>query len=565
MQTQPSRPLASTQRLRGTRGTTRCCKSWVAPLRISAVAAMLTVLSAGNAVAAPPEQESQERGQEDRDSSGVSLPAARDVAEIEEPPSREAVGDDGLPTAPEDPWSEPEPVAQAELQAGTQLEEVEAKVHAPPPAIDTNGPAPVEQDAGPWVVGGFVDTNYIFNHNLPDNHLYRGTATQPRTGEASMNLAGFWARHEATPGQWSWTSELGLQFGPAAEALVAAEPIAGGAAGGFAGPTVFKHVPRANAGFRTPRGTEITAGLMTSPIGIGVHWVSYNNPYSVTWELNGVPYYLGGVRLHQPLDRQGRHALQAWVVNGWQIAAENNSAPSGMLGYLFTPSSELSVAQYLYAGPEQSGPGAGVLAPRFARVHSDTQASWEHKRLGLGGLYDVGAERSATIAGEPMRLWMAGAIFFRARLWTSRTAMPAYARARRQAGARSRACAGAARDSASQPAGRECHASTATTQGAAPLATWDLGLRPEVYWDRDGAIYGVDDNLLLAVTATQRFTITPNVLIRVEYRYDHSTAPDGFFYARSSIAPDAPGLARDQHTVFFNLTALFETRLPRRL
>src|SRR5262245_49381420 len=45
-------------------------------------------------------------------------------------------------------------------------------------------PSPVFR---PWEVGGFVDINYAFNSNLPDNHVYRGTSVQPRTGEFSLN------------------------------------------------------------------------------------------------------------------------------------------------------------------------------------------------------------------------------------------------------------------------------------------------------------------------------------------------------------------------------------------
>ncbi|MBL8971494.1 MAG: hypothetical protein JNK56_12975, partial [Myxococcales bacterium] len=93
---------------------------------------------------------------------------------------------------------------------------------------------PDEEDAvTPWVVGGFVDTQYVVNSNFPDNHIFRGTPNTPRTGEFSPNLVVGYVRRD--PIKSPWMLELALQAGPAADALYAAEPVAGGAAGRYAG------------------------------------------------------------------------------------------------------------------------------------------------------------------------------------------------------------------------------------------------------------------------------------------------------------------------------------------
>ena len=66
-----------------------------------------------------------------------------------------------------------------------------------------SGVASGSKEAGdfrPWEVGGFVDLNYAFNHNLPDSHVNRGTAGQPRTGEFTVNLAVAYIRRDAIPG-----------------------------------------------------------------------------------------------------------------------------------------------------------------------------------------------------------------------------------------------------------------------------------------------------------------------------------------------------------------------------
>ena len=189
----------------------------------------------------------------------------------------------------------------------------------------------------PWEVGGFIDANYAYNSNLPDNHVNRLRSAVPRTGEFSLNLAVVYIRRDPIPGQFSPTFELALQAGPAADALMYYEPTPGGDASRFAGMEVFKHLGRANVGFKTRRGTEVSVGMHLSPVGIGIHWTPFNWNYTVSWELDGVPYYLTGLRLVHTIN--DRHGLQLWVVNGWQTLADSNKAPSMMLGALLVSAS----------------------------------------------------------------------------------------------------------------------------------------------------------------------------------------------------------------------------------
>lgn len=375
--------------------------------------------------------------------------------------------------------------------------------------IDTSGrPAPEASDGEgetPWHVGGFVDTHYGFSSLWPRNHVYRGTATQPRIGEFSMNHVALYLRHDATPGRWDWTMEAAFQAGPATDALVAGEPRLGGENAAFAGAEVWKHVGRANAGFVSPRGTQVSAGLHYSPVGIGMHWTPYNWNVTTSWELNSVPYYLVGLRVQQPLDRRGRHALQAWVVNGWQHAGERNDAPSAMLGYLFTPTADLSFAQFLWMGPE-----GDRLDPRYARIFSDTQVVWNREAFGFGALFDFGGDGRGPSARGEYDTWLTTAIFTRWRVLTR------------------------------------------------PHLHWDMAARPEVFWDRAGVMYGVPRQALASGTFTQQLTIARHVLVRIEYRYDHAIGGDGFFYANQATSPDATGLGRAQHLVFLNLAAVFD-------
>ena len=361
-----------------------------------------------------------------------------------------------------------------------------------------------KEEFHPWEVGGFIDANYSYNSNFPDNHVSRLRSAVPRTGEFSLNLAVAYIRRDAIPGQFSPTFELALQAGPAADALMYYEPTPGGDASRFAGMEVFKHIGRANVGFKTKRGTELSVGMHLSPIGIGIHWTPFNWNYTVSWELDGVPYYLAGLKLVHTIN--DRHGLQLWVVNGWQTLADANKAPSIMLGYTFTPSPRFNLATFAYAGPDQ----ADIRLAAW-RLYSDTQFTYNVDRFGIGGLFDIGTERLTDQPGKPVALWTTGAVFTRWRVMGKQR-------------------------------------------------TWDMAARPEAYWDRDGRIYGVANNLLLGATYTNSVRLTENLMVRLEYRYDRSALAQGYFYRGPAIHDDDPKFARNQHAVYFAVAGVFAHR-----
>ncbi|MBA3549960.1 MAG: outer membrane beta-barrel protein [Nannocystis sp.] len=367
--------------------------------------------------------------------------------------------------------------------------------------------ASADADFLPWEVGGFADVNYAFNHNLPDSHVSRGTAGQPRTGEFTLNLVVAYIRRDAVPGRLSPTFELALQAGPAADALVSAEPTPGGEASRFAGSEVWKHLARANIGLKMPRGTEISAGMHLSPIGIGVHWTPYNWNYTPSWQLDAFPYYLAGLKIVHPLGEH--HGVQLWLVNGWQTLADANKSPSIMLGYTFTPSPRFALAEYFYSGPETADQRMGAW-----RMLSDTQFTYNTERFGLAGVFDIGGERRGDLPGRPSNLWMSAALLTRWRVLGKRR-------------------------------------------------TWDMAARPEFFWDRDGRMFGVRQTLISG-TVTNDVRIAENLLLRVEYRYSRSTNPAGFFYRGAAITDDAAGLGRDQHTVYFAVAGVFAHRFGKR-
>lgn len=359
-------------------------------------------------------------------------------------------------------------------------------------------------DLRTWVVGAFLDAGYVFNSNLPDNHVNRGIFTSPRTGEFTVPYAAAYLRHDPSERE-PWQLELALQFGPAATALVASDPEPGGDASRFAGTSVWQHIGRANVGARIPRaGTEIAAGVFGSPIGGWSFWPKDNWNYSTPWHLNAVPYVLMGGRVLQPV---GKHVmLHAWVVNGAQTYADVNKVPSYMGGAIATPIPGLQIAQFVYFGAEDLDP-----KPRAWRVLSDSWVFYDAGRWGLAAVFDVMRERLTLYPDGPVALYVVGAIVPRVRLvkaWRDRV-------------------------------------------------QWFLTARGEVFWDRDGRLFGVDQ-LLGSGVLTSDVRLWDYLLVRVEYRYDHSDNPDGFFYRGAAVHDDDDGLGRQQHTVNVMLTGMFE-------
>lgn len=355
------------------------------------------------------------------------------------------------------------------------------------------------------MIGGFVDSAWGYSSTNPANHVNQGHTPTPRINEFALNNVTVYGRHDYTPRQ-PWSIELALQAGSAPSALVAPEPVIGGDEGAFAGADVFRHISRANAGVRLGARrrlpTDIEGGLMVSPLGIGGFWLHENWNYTVSWESNVVPYYLMGGHIRQALPHGLR--LDGWLVNGFQIIGETNRVPSGIVA-LSWANDDVEANQFLYFGPEHVDEN-----PEAWRVHSTSQFVWDVDRFGLGAVWDVGSEKRTDLLGEPHHLWTGGAAFFRAKVFEL---------------------------------------------GPSRL---DAAIRPEAWWDRDGVMFGVEQ-WLASGTATLALDLWSHFLIKTEYRYDHSTADEGFWYRGQGQS-----LSTDQHAVWLAFAGYFELAFAER-
>jgi hypothetical protein len=403
-------------------------------------------------------------------------------------------------------------------------------------AVDATAPEPIAPTSQPasepgrdptaharprtWQAELFIDVAYGFNSNFPDNHVYRGMYTNPRTNELSVAAVGAFVRHRVTPRE-PWQFELGFHAGAAVDALTDKDPIPGGPDGKFAGSEVFKHIAVANAGFEVRKTkTFLGAGVFVSPFGLSTFWTKDNWNYTTPWESNVVPYYLTGVKIAQALP--GNLELAGWVVNGFQSYADLNSVPSGVVGLTWTRppvqvgpprtgTNSHSVATHVYFGPEDVD-----LHPADWLVYWDSWVVWNFDdHFGMAAVWDLGVDRVGRVGERPLdregeqMLYTGGAVLARGTVFE-----------------------------------RE-------------HVRMDLALRPEASWDRDGRFFGVEQ-WLISGTATASMFIWDHLLLRAEYRYDYSTAARGFFYRAEFGSDDAIALAPDQHTVFLSLTAWWD-------
>ncbi len=398
------------------------------------------------------------------------------------------------------PWTASEATPPAETPTSTSPPATE---HAPP----SHAPAPTQPERDvlippTWRVTAFVDTGYAINTNAPDNHLYRGTATHPRTNEFTVNLGLAALTHDPTP-QEPYRFEFALQAGAAADALVAAEPVPGGDTGRFGGAETWKHLSLANAGGRIERtGTEIGAGLFGSPIGIGGFWTPFNANVSPSWESNAAPFYLAGARVMQ--DLPAGFGVQAWVINGWQTIGDANGAPSYLVGVTWARDGlghdrSVNAASFVYFGPDGDD-----LSVEAWRLHTDYQAGIDGPRGGIAAVWDYGRETRTDLPDAPVHWWMGGGLFTYWRVYEGKT------------------------------------------------ADVELAARPDAWRERGDRIYGVDQ-WLLSMTGTAGVTLWDHLRVRAEYRFDHSTATNGFFYRGATTGDDEAGLASNQHTIFLNV------------
>jgi hypothetical protein len=347
-----------------------------------------------------------------------------------------------------------------------------------------------------WQYGAYLDVGYGLNFNFPENHQWRSKQTAPRTNEVAPNMGLAYLRKEPRLDS-RWGMELAVQGGYDTNELVPHEHAMSGA-------DTLRHLARANVSYlaHVGNGLELTAGLMKGFINYESFYAKDNFNYTRAYLTDYNPNFIFAIGGRYPITPNvdvGFH-----VLNGFQYLAHANSLPSYGAELDWRLTTRTTLYQNFYYGPDQ--PDTGL---KFWRAFSDSTLQWRGESLTVALSYDVGTEKSASDPGNPRQFWTASALYTR---W-----------------------------SLSGP--------------------WAVALRPEVFWDRNGLLTDAQQ-LLWGVTSTLDYQkhLGPHLaVIRLEYRYDRSTGPQGGFFKDGEIAPGTPRFVRDQHVIWLGLMWAFDS------
>jgi len=362
-------------------------------------------------------------------------------------------------------------------------------------------PAPADRGPVEWHFGGFLDVGYLKDFNSPVNHLFRGRGTTPRVDELNVNMGAAYVRKKATESS-RWGLEVTGQGGEDSKifGFSATAPNMGGA-------DFLIHLGPTNVSYLAPVGSGLTlqGGIFTSLIGYDSLYAKDNFTYTRPWTGDFTPYLMLGVNAGYAVS-EGL-TVTGFVVNGYWHLAHANDVPSfgGQLAYKATDL--VTVKETVLYGPHQSNTSLALW-----RFFSDTIVERRTNRLTAAFEFQVGSEE-VDEPGNPRAWWVAGQAPVR---W-------------------------------------------------AIHGPWSVTVRPEFAWDSEGR-WTTFDQSVKALTSTLEYRYPfhqAQGILRLEYRYDHSTGPDGGFFDDGEVQPGVVGLTPGQHLLVFGLIFTFDGSVLR--
>lgn len=229
-------------------------------------------------------------------------------------------------------------------------------------------------------LGGFIDSYYLYNRNLPKETERNFTTQGVRNNEFNINLAYLEAKVEEN----KYRGRLAFHWGTSVNANYSGEL----STEKYSNQMSVRNIQEAYTGFKIGKDTWVDLGIFFGNIGYE-SWISHNNTnYTRAYALDYVPYYSSGVRLsHQFTDKLSG---QVQILNGWQNITDNNKDKSfgSQLKYVFNQNFTLTLNQFV-----------GNEAPNFERkqmrYYNNSILEWTiSDRFKLVGQFDIGAQKT---------------------------------------------------------------------------------------------------------------------------------------------------------------------------
>jgi hypothetical protein len=330
-----------------------------------------------------------------------------------------------------------------------------------------------------WTYGGFVDVAFLYSFNDPPNKLFRSRGTAWHLNDPHLNMTAAYLKKKASE-QSRWGMELNVQTGKDDEifGFSATAP-------NMEGSEVLRHLGLANVSYVAPVGKGLTlqGGIFGSLIGYDGLYARDNLNYTRPWGADFTPYLMLGANASYPLTDKLTSTL--YLVNGYWHLANANSVPSTGLQLAYKATPAVTMKESVMFGPHQSD-----TSLEFWRFLADTIVERKTERATLA--FDGHFATERVDDGGNTRAW-----------WVAVQAPMRW-----------------------------------NIQGP-----WSLTVRPEVAWDSTGR-WTLAEQTVTAITTTLEYKVPykwSNTLLRAEYRYDHSTGPQGGFFAENdSLKPGQP-------------------------
>jgi hypothetical protein len=259
------------------------------------------------------------------------------------------------------------------------------------PAAQTAPPA----QPAPWYaqisVNGLVSASYVGNFNAPPSGTNQFRVFDTRSHTFALDVAELVVqRSVSAPGDAGF--RIDLTFGSLVPKVTAAAGLfrdENGVAGSFdLQQAYFSYIAPAG------RGLRIDAGKFSTYFGYEVTegYDGYNDNHSHSFLFGyAQPITHTGVRVSYPFG--GAVSAQAYLVNGWDNAVDNNTGQSVGAQLALTPSSRASVFLSYLGGPEQSSDSSNL------RHAFDVVAVIKAgPALSVAANYDYGRESSVPLA-----------------------------------------------------------------------------------------------------------------------------------------------------------------------
>ncbi|MDX1412141.1 MAG: outer membrane beta-barrel protein, partial [Nitrospirales bacterium] len=218
-----------------------------------------------------------------------------------------------------------------------------------------------------WHYGAYLDVGYLPNLSSPDADEWRSKLTDFKLNNPEVNLAQAYVRKEVNPEGSRWGGEFAVQTGVDTEGLVSLTN-----RDAIGGADTLRHFSRANLSYLFPadNGLKISGGLMNSYIGYSSFHSKDNVNYTRGYLLDYVPYFLFGAEALYPVTDS--LIVGGYIVSGYTYLVQPNEVLSFGWHTVWESTSNLTVVQNLYYGPDQRN-----IEVRYWRFFSDSIVEWK--------------------------------------------------------------------------------------------------------------------------------------------------------------------------------------------